>query len=162
MKTNPIHFIRWFFILGMILFSIFPSFYIILVSLKSINSFQVSLDQDLFSNLSSHNFTRLFSETDFLVWLKNSVLVSLAVTVCGVALASTCAYALSRYSFSGKKFLLFSLLATQMFPATMMMLPFFIILTKLSLIDSFLGLSLIYSSTALPFGIWQLKAYYDT
>jgi len=54
------------------------------------------------------------------------------------------------------------LLTTQMFPATMLMLPFYIILSKLHLIDSFWGLFLIYSSSALPFCVWQMKAYYDT
>jgi arabinogalactan oligomer/maltooligosaccharide transport system permease protein len=51
---------------------------------------------------------------------------------------------------------------TQMFPATMLLLPFFILLAKLKLINSYLGLIIIYSSTALPFCIWQMKGYYDT
>jgi len=55
-----------------------------------------------------------------------------------------------------------SLLTTQMFPATMLLLPFFIILSKLGLINSYLGLVIIYSSTALPFCIWQMKGFYDT
>jgi arabinogalactan oligomer/maltooligosaccharide transport system permease protein len=49
-----------------------------------------------------------------------------------------------------------------MFPATMLLLPFFILLAKLKLINSYLGLIIIYSSTALPFCIWQMKGYYDT
>ena len=55
-----------------------------------------------------------------------------------------------------------SLLTTQMFPATMLLLPFFILLSKLGLINSYIGLIIIYSSTALPFCIWQMKGYYDT
>jgi arabinogalactan oligomer/maltooligosaccharide transport system permease protein len=51
---------------------------------------------------------------------------------------------------------------TQMFPATMLLLPFFILLAKLKLINSYLGLIIIYSSTVLPFCIWQMKGYYDT
>jgi arabinogalactan oligomer/maltooligosaccharide transport system permease protein len=58
--------------------------------------------------------------------------------------------------------MLTSLLTTQMFPATMLMLPFFIVLSKLHLINKFLGLIIIYSSTALPFCIWQMKGYFDT
>jgi arabinogalactan oligomer/maltooligosaccharide transport system permease protein len=49
-----------------------------------------------------------------------------------------------------------------MFPATMLILPFYIILSKMHLINSFWGLFIIYSSTALPFCVWQMKAYYDT
>ena len=54
------------------------------------------------------------------------------------------------------------LLITQMFPATMLLLPFFIILSKINLINSYLGLIIIYSSTALPFCLWQMKGFYDT
>jgi arabinogalactan oligomer/maltooligosaccharide transport system permease protein len=49
-----------------------------------------------------------------------------------------------------------------MFPATMLLLPLYLILIKLSLINSYLGVIVIYSATALPFCIWQLKGYYDT
>jgi arabinogalactan oligomer/maltooligosaccharide transport system permease protein len=88
--------------------------------------------------------------------------VSAAVTILGVALASTCAYALSRYRFKGRNLGMMALLTTQMFPATMLLLPFFILLSKLGLINSYLGLVIIYSSTALPFCIWQMKGFYDT
>ena len=49
-----------------------------------------------------------------------------------------------------------------MFPATMLLLPLYLILIKLSLINSYLGVIIIYTATALPFCIWQLKGYYDT
>ena len=111
------------------------------------------------SNLNS--YVKLF-ETDFLKWTFNSIIISLVVTLAGVVLASTSAYALSRYQFKGRQFGMIALLTTQMFPATMLLLPFFIILSKLSLINSYLGLIIIYASTALPFCIWQMKGFYDT
>jgi len=108
------------------------------------------------------NFRTLFLETDFLRWLGNSALVSLAVTITGVALASTAGYAVSRFRFAGKSKILTGLLVTQMFPATMLLLPLYLILIKLELINSYLGVIVIYSASALPFCIWQLKGYYDT
>jgi len=54
------------------------------------------------------------------------------------------------------------LLVTQMFPATMLLLPMFLMLAKLHLINSYIGLIIVYSATALPFTIWQMKGYYDT
>lgn len=108
------------------------------------------------------NFRILLFETPFLRWLANSTLIALAVTVTGVALASTAGYALSRFKFLGRSATLNGLLVTQMFPATMLLLPLYLILIKLSLINSYLGVIIIYSATALPFCIWQLKGYYDT
>ena len=108
------------------------------------------------------SYLTLFSETDFLLWARNSLLISLLVTLTGVVFASTGGYALSRFKFKGREFGMTALLTTQMFPATMLLLPFFILLSYLGLINSYLGLIVIYSSTALPFCIWQMKGYYDT
>jgi len=108
------------------------------------------------------NFRILLTETQFLRWLGNSTLIALTVTVTGVALASTAGYALSRFRFLGRSSMLNGLLVTQMFPATMLLLPLYLILIKLSLINSYLGVIVIYAATALPFCIWQLKGYYDT
>lgn len=108
------------------------------------------------------SYLTLLSETDFLLWARNSLLISLLVTLTGVVFASTGGYALSRFKFKGREFGMTALLTTQMFPATMLLLPFFILLSYLGLINSYIGLIVIYSSTALPFCIWQMKGYYDT
>jgi arabinogalactan oligomer/maltooligosaccharide transport system permease protein len=111
---------------------------------------------------SLENYRVLLTETPFLSWLLNSLLVSVVVTITGVALASTAGYALSRFRFTGRKAALSGILVTQMFPATMLLLPLYIVLIKLGLINSYLGIVIIYSATALPFCVWQMKGYYDT
>ena len=114
------------------------------------------------SGSSLQSYLTLFAETDFLLWARNSILISLLVALTGVVFASTGGYALSRFKFKGREFGMTALLTTQMFPATMLLLPFFILLSYLGLINSYIGLIVIYSSTALPFCIWQMKGYYDT
>lgn len=109
-----------------------------------------------------NNYIELLTETPFLRWLMNSLIVSLVVTVTGVALASTAGYALSRFKFSGRAAMLKGLLVTQMFPATMLLLPLYVVLIQLQLLNSYLGIVVIYSATALPFCVWQMKGYYDT
>jgi len=108
------------------------------------------------------SYLNLFTETDFLLWTWNSIIISFVVTLTGVVFASTGGYALSRFKFKGREFGMIALMTTQMFPATMLLLPFFILLSYLELINSYIGLIIIYSSTALPFCIWQMKGYYDT
>lgn len=154
--------LAWISVLLFAVFSIYPMLYVFSVSLRGDNAFQSQSLEIITASSSFQNFVDLFTETDFLIWMRNSLLVSSITTLLGVSLASTSAYALSRYQFRGRNMMLFSLLATQMFPPTMLILPFYIILSKLQLIDNFLGLFLIYSSTALPFCVWQMKAYYDT
>ena len=108
------------------------------------------------------NYRQLLTETPFLRWLGNSLLVAGVVTITGVALASTAGYALSRHRFKGRKAALSGILVTQMFPATMLLLPLYIVLIELGLINSYIGIVVIYSATALPFCVWQMKGYYDT
>ena len=144
------------------LVTLYPALNIIGISLRTDDAFQ-SRSLALWTSESSfRSYVTLFLKTDFLTWMKNSFLVSFVVTLTGVVLSSTSGYALSRFNFMGRRAVLSSLLMTQMFPATMLLLPFFILLAKLKLINSYLGLIIIYSSTALPFCIWQMKGYYDT
>ena len=144
------------------LLTIYPVLNIISVSLRTDNAFQTRTLAFIGENSGLDIYLQLFTDTPFFLWLRNSLIISIVVTLLGVVLASTSAYALSRYRFKGRQFGMISLLTTQMFPATMLLLPFFILLSKLSLIDSFTGLAIIYSSTALPFCIWQMKGFYDT
>ncbi|QQR42715.1 sugar ABC transporter permease [Myxococcus xanthus] len=94
--------------------------------------------------------------------LLSSIVVAGATTLVGLTLAVSAAYALSRFRFPGKEGGMQALLVTQMFPATLMMVPIYSILQKLHLLDSLTGLVLVYATTALPFCIWNLKGYFDT
>ncbi len=108
------------------------------------------------------NFRELLTERPFLRWMWNSFVVSIAVTILGVALASTAGYTISRFRFVGRSAAMMGILTTQMFPATMLLLPMYIIISKLNLLNTYAGLIVIYSATALPFCVWTMKGYYDT
>ena len=101
-------------------------------------------------------------EKEFLVWVWNSIAITTATAIIGVILAATSAYAFSRWRFPGRGSGLVFLLTTQMIPAPMLMVPIYILATKLSLTQSYRGLVLAYSVTSVPFSIWILKGYYDT
>jgi arabinogalactan oligomer/maltooligosaccharide transport system permease protein len=94
--------------------------------------------------------------------LLNSAVIALGTTILGVFLACTAAYAFSRFRFPGRAFGLLTFLVVQMFPCTLLMIPLYVILSKLGLLNSVLGLILVYSTTAIPFCVWMLKGYFDT
>jgi len=98
----------------------------------------------------------------FLRWLWNSLVITLVTSFIGVSLASTAAYAFSRFRFPGRKSGLILLLASQMIPAGMLILPLFLMIMKLGLMNTYLGMIIAYSVSSLPFSIWILKGYYDT
>ncbi len=141
---------------------IFPIWQIIHISLRPGNQL-LSTSLDLLpAEATIANYKSLILERDFLRWMWNSVLVASSVTITGVALASTAGYGFSRFIFPGKKIGMVMLLMTQMFPATMLLLPMYIMLIKLGLINTYFGVVVVYSATALPFCIWTMKGYYDT
>jgi len=142
--------------------TLFPIWQIVNISLRPGDQLLSTSLELIPSNATFQNYVKLFTERDFLHWLWNSTLVSLSVTLTGIVLASMAGYGFSRFEFVGKKAGLLSLLTTQMFPATMLLLPMYIMLIRLGLINSYLGVVIVYSATALPFCIWTMKGYYDT
>lgn len=142
--------------------SIFPILRVFTISLRPGDNLLNTSLRIIPEDATWANYIQLFTEKPFLTWIRNSLLVTLAVTVIGVALSSTAGYAFSRYKFPGRRAGLLALLVTQMFPATMLLLPLYIMISKLGLVNSFVGLIIMYSASALPFCIWLMKGYYDT
>ena len=144
------------------LIALFPVVQVFTISLRPADRLLSTSLEIIPKNASLNTYKILFTERPFFLWLMNSTFIAVVVTLTGVALASTAGYGFSRFRFVGKKLGLLSLLVTQMFPATMLLLPMYIMLVKLHLINTYLGIIIMYSATALPFCIWQMKGYYDT
>lgn len=94
--------------------------------------------------------------------LFNSLVVAAATALVGLALSTTAAYALSRWAFPGRDAGLQAFLVTQMFPGVVMAIPLYILLDALGLLDSLVGLVLVYATTSVPFSVFTLKGYFDT
>jgi len=142
--------------------AIFPIWQVFNISLRPGDQLLSTSLELVPRNATFENYVRLFTDRDFLVWLRNSAVVTVSVTITGVIFASMAGYGFSRFRFIGKKAGLLSLLTTQMFPGTMLLLPMYIMLINLGLINSYFGIVIVYSATALPFCIWTMKGYYDT
>ncbi|GHJ38082.1 sugar ABC transporter permease [Streptomyces sp. TS71-3] len=108
------------------------------------------------------NYTFVLAHTNFFHWLQSTLIVALGTTVIGVLLAATTGYAVSRMRFPGHRKLMWALLVTQMFPVAVLIVPMYVILADLGLIDTYGALILVYCSTAVPYSAWLLKGYFDT
>ncbi|MBM4359550.1 MAG: ABC transporter permease subunit [Deltaproteobacteria bacterium] len=93
--------------------------------------------------------------------LWNSLVVSSSAALVGILIAIPAAYALARFRFVGKDAGVGALLATQMFPAVASAIPLYVMLDTLGLLDSRTGLVLCYSTTSVPFAIFQLRAAFE-
>lgn len=162
MNNKKSYIIIYLIIFIFIVISLYPILRVLTISLRPGDNLLNESLRIIPKDASFENYVRLFTEKPFLTWIRNSALVTLVVTILGVVLASLAGYSFSRFRFPGRKAGLLGLLVTQMFPATMLLLPLFIMISKLNLINSFLGLIIMYSASALPFCIWLMKGYYDT
>lgn len=97
----------------------------------------------------------------FLAFLRNSIWVSSATTAFGLFVAVPAAYAFSRFNFPGREPLFFSVLVRNMFPVVVFLIPLFILMKFLRLIDTHFSLILTYLTFGLPLSIWLLKGFYD-
>ncbi|MEU8790268.1 ABC transporter permease subunit [Streptomyces sp. NPDC048643] len=116
----------------------------------------------IWDTMTFDNYSFVLQHTNFFDWMKSSLIVSLGTTVIGVMVAATTGYAVSRMRFPGYRKFMWVLLVTQMFPIAVLIVPMYQILSDLQLIDSYLGLILVYCSTAVPYSAWLLKGYFDT
>ncbi len=143
------------------LLTLYPVIWVLKMAFSPVQGFSTSLNP-IPSEVSLENFTYLFNETYFLRWGLNSLIVAVATTLVGIFFSCTAAYAFSRFRFPGRREMLLGFLVTQMFPGVMMMIPLYLLISSLGLLDSLTGLVLVYSTTSLPFSTWMLKGYFDT
>jgi arabinogalactan oligomer/maltooligosaccharide transport system permease protein len=149
-------------LLTFVAIALYPALNVLSISLRPGNQLRSTDLSIIPADATLDSYRELFTDQPFLRWLANSLIVALGVTVTGVALAAIGGYAFSRFRFVGRNSTMLAILTTQMFPATMLLLPLYILIAKLNLIDTYIGLMVFYASTALPFCVWQMKGFYDT
>lgn len=142
--------------------SMIPILYAFSVSLNGQNSL-ISTDFSFIpKELTLTNYKAVLFEEPVLLWLKNSLLLAVSTVVISLTFAIPGAYAFSRFRFPGKKTILYILLVLNAFPSILSMLAVYKLLSSLGLMDSKLGLVIIYVGTMSIFGLWNIKGYFDT
>jgi ABC-type glycerol-3-phosphate transport system permease component len=111
-------------------------------------------------SFATQNYVDAFNRGNFGRYLVNSVVVALAVTLLSLLLATLSGYAFARFRLFGGKAILLGILATQMFPAILLAIPLYILIRNLGLLNSLVGLVLVYTTFALPFCVWMMRNYF--
>lgn len=108
------------------------------------------------------NYQAILLEEPFLLWLKNSVILSVGTMVVAMGTAVTAAYAFSRYRFKGRNSVLKMLLILNAFPQILSMFAIFRLFKTFHLLNSYVGLIIVYAGSMCIFSIWNMKGYFDT
>ncbi len=137
---------------------VFPALWIVMSSFSAGDSFFLS---SLFpEKFSTEHYVSLFTETNFLLWVFNSLKFCFIVAILQLTLTSLAAYAFARLRFTGRKYGLMSLLVLQVFPNSMAVAGYYILIYKFGLVDSSLALIFVLAGGS-AFNIWLLKSYID-
>ncbi len=105
------------------------------------------------------HYADLLARTSFPKNLLDSLIVSTCASLLGLGLSVPAAYAFSRFGFIGRRFLMTQFLTINMFPIVLMIIPLFVAMRTLGLLDTVLGVVLGHATFAIPFAIWMLTSY---
>ncbi len=144
---------------------------VILVTIASLRQGSTLVSTDLLPSLgelSLDKYRELLTQTPFLVWMLNTVIVSVTASLIALVVTALAGYAFSRFRFLGRKNGLMAMMLLQMFPAAMAMVAVFRLLQYLGAatggmlgLNSLMGLSLVYIGAGIPFNTWMIKGYVD-
>jgi len=113
------------------------------------------------SDFTLENYQTILSVTDFPAYFVNSFKIALSVTLLSLVCSIIGAYGLSRFKIKGKNVIIMGIFSTQMFPQVLLIIPMYLIVFSLQLLDKVLGVVLGQVILVLPFSIWMLKGYFD-
>ncbi len=140
--------------------TVFPFYWMLNTALKPTSEVFLSPPSFVSRNWTLAAFETLLTLRPFARYFLNSLIVSLGSTLLSVTLAALAAYGFTRFHIRGASALIVFLLFTKMLPETLLIIPYFRLMSELGLINTYAALILAYSSFALPFSVWMLIGFF--
>ncbi len=112
-------------------------------------------------NPTLENYGRIFQKINFSSNMKDSLIVAFATMVLGLGISVTASYSFSRFKFRGRNYLLIQFLVINMFPIVLLLIPLFVIMRVLNLIDTYFALIIAYSTFTIPFSVWMMTSFFN-
>lgn len=141
------------------LFIFFPLFWLFLTAFKT-ELQAISIPPLISFKPTLENFIEVQLRSDYLDYALNSVLISIGSNIIGLAFAIPAAYSLAFFKGKRTRFILIWMLSTKMMPAVGALLPIYILFQKTNMLDTRLGLAIIFSLINLPIMVWMLYTYF--
>ena len=141
--------------------SIGPLLYMLSLSFQSVGDILAPTPVIVPARPTVQNYVQAWTENSFSQYFLNSVIVSVATVVITVVLAALAAFAFARYRFRLREVIFYVFLASLAVPSLELVIPQYLLMDRLHLLDSLAGLVLIYVSTNLPFSIFLLRGFFE-
>ena len=154
--------LRWILIIFFAVYTLFPLIWLFISSLKTNFEFLAGSPFALPKVPQWQNYVNALTVAGLGRMLLNSVIVGLAATVFNVIVASMGAYCISRFRFNGREKIFTLFTAGILVPLNALMVPYFVIITKLGLINSYGGLILLYCAIGIPMSTFLIRGLMDS
>jgi multiple sugar transport system permease protein len=141
------------------LFAIGPYAWMMLTSIKTDADIAAFPVRYLPTKVTFEHYRMLLERTTFSGNLLNSFIVALGACTLGLGVSIPAAYGFSRFRFPGRRVLMTQFLVINMFPIVLIIIPLFVLMRQMGLLDTVLGIVLGHSTFAIPFSIWMLTSY---
>ncbi|RIX97416.1 carbohydrate ABC transporter permease [Aureimonas flava] len=151
----------YFVLVALSIFCVGPIVWTFLTSLKPEADIVTTTMQYWPSRLTFENYVAIWTQSNFPALIGNSVVVTAITLLICIVAGTPAAYAFARFTFRGRNELMLGYLVVRMFPAVMVVVPLFVVLRSVGLVDSRFGLALAYTSFLLPLFVWMLKGFFD-
>ena len=142
-----------------ILLIVFPLFWMIVTSLKPASELFSRPPTFFPSEYTLANYERLLFDTHFPTFFMNSSIVALGTTLLVIVVATLGAYSLVTFRYRGRRLLAQAVLFTYLLPSVILVIPLYLVMARLGLVNSLLGLVICYATFALPFALWLLRSF---
>lgn len=150
------------FLIGVCFVTLIPILYAFSVSVSAQNSLLSSNFSFLPKAWTFEHYLSVFTDKPMLLWMGNTLCLAVGTVVLSLCAAVPAAYVFSRRRFRGRKAVLQVLLLLYSFPSLLSMFALYKLLSPLGLINSRIGLILVYTGTMSVFALWNMKGYFDT
>ena len=148
--------------LGLLMFTAFPFAWMASTAFKVSQEIFLTPPTLIPRTFTFANVQRLFDETRFLTYFRNSMVVSLSTVALTLALSTPAAYSLTRFKFPGREKAAALILFTYMFAPIMIIIPFYVMIRFLGLTNTHVGLVMAYTAFCLPFNLWLLRMFFQS
>ena len=149
-------------VLTCVLWAVFPIVWILLTAFRTTAEFFSQNAGIIPKKWSLENFDDVIRRGNFLLFMRNSIYVSLAVTALSIVVSTMAAYAITRLNFPGRSLVSRSIIASYLIPSALLFIPLFFLVTRIKLQDNLLSLVVTYLSATVPFCTWMLYGYFST
>lgn len=148
-------------VLAYVAFALFPLFWLLKVSVTPTSLLYTEGIRLWPSRASLEHYQFVLTHSNFPTFFLNSTIVSASTAVIVTIVSSLAGYAMSRFVFRGKYWIVALLLLTQMFPLVMLIAPMFKMLSPLGLTNSLTGLVIVYVAFNVPFATFLMQSFFD-